>query len=84
MQQGSRKYLLYTEYNTGLYSDNIDKRQLKILKDEVDNYKQAYGLVDFTDMIEKFNESKLCPNFTTCLLMKHKTYHLYNGECLIY
>jgi len=51
------------EYNTGLYSDNIDKRQLKILKDEVDNYKQAYGLVDFTDMIEKFNESKLCPNF---------------------
>ena len=33
-----------TEYNTGIYSDNIDKRQLKILKDEVDNYKKAYGL----------------------------------------
>ena len=39
------------EYNTDMYSEDIDKHQLKILKDEVDNYKQAYGLVDFTDMI---------------------------------
>ncbi len=51
------------EYDTDMYSENIDKRQLKILNDEVINYKKAYGLVDFTDMIEKFNESKLCPDF---------------------
>ena len=51
------------EYNTDMYSEDIDKHQLKILKDEVDNYKQAYGLVDFTDMIEKFNVSKLCPKY---------------------
>ena len=51
------------EYNTDMYSYKIDKRQLKILKDEVDNYKQAYGLVDFTDMIERFNSSMLCPKF---------------------
>ena len=51
------------EYNTDMYSEDIDKHQLKILKDEVDNYKQAFGLVDFTDMIEKFNVSKLCPKY---------------------
>ena len=51
------------EYNTDMYSEDIDKHQLKILKDEVDNYKQAYGLVDFTDMIERFNVSELCPKY---------------------
>ncbi len=51
------------EYNTDMYSEDIDKHQLQILKDEVDNYKQAYGLVDFTDMIEKFNMAKLCPKY---------------------
>ena len=51
------------EYNTDMYSEDIDKHQLQILKDEVDNYKSAYNLVDFTDMIEKFNVSELCPKF---------------------
>jgi len=51
------------EYNTDMYSEDIDKHQLQILKDEVDNYKQAYGLVDFTDMIEKFNMAELCPKY---------------------
>ncbi len=51
------------EYNTDMYSEDIDKHQLQILKDEVDNYKQAYGLVDFTDMIERFNLSELCPKY---------------------
>ncbi len=51
------------EYNTDMYSEDIDKHQLQIIKDEVENYKQAYGLVDFTDMIEKFNVSKLCPKY---------------------
>ena len=51
------------EYNTDMYSEDIDKHQLKILKEEVDNYKQAYGLVDFTDMIERFNVAKLCPKY---------------------
>ena len=51
------------EYNTDMYSEDIDKHQLQILKDEVDNYKHAYGLVDFTDMIEKFNVSELCPKY---------------------
>jgi len=51
------------EYNTDLYSQDIDKHLLQILKDEVDNYKKAYGLVDFTDMIERFNVSELCPKY---------------------
>ena len=51
------------EYNTDMYSEDIDKHQLQILKDEVDNYKQAYGLVDFTDMIERFNVAELCPKY---------------------
>ena len=51
------------EYNTDMYSQDIDKHLLKILKDEVDNYKAAYGLVDFTDLIEKFNVSELCPKY---------------------
>ena len=51
------------EYDTDMYSEDIDKHQLQILKDEVNNYKQAYGLVDFTDMIERFNLSELCPKY---------------------
>jgi len=51
------------EYNTDMYSEDIDKHQLQILKDEVDNYMAAYGLVDFTDMIEKFNVAELCPKY---------------------
>ena len=51
------------EYNTDMYSEDLDKHQLKIIKDEVDNYKYSYKLVDFTDMIEKFNVAELCPKY---------------------
>ena len=51
------------EYNTDMYSQDMDKRLLQIISDEVDNYKQSYGLIDFTDMIEKFIVSGLCPKY---------------------
>ena len=51
------------EYNTDMYSEDINKHMLQILKDEVDNYKKSYKLVDFTDMIEKFNVAELCPKY---------------------
>ena len=51
------------EYNTDMYSQDMDKRLLQIISDEVDNYKKAFGLVDFTDMIEKFIVSELCPQY---------------------
>ena len=46
-----------------MYSQDMDKRLLQIISDEVQNYKESFQLVDFTDMIEKFIVSKLCPNF---------------------
>ena len=51
------------EYNTDMYSQDMDKRLLQIISDEVKNYKDSFKLVDFTDMIEKFNVSELCPKF---------------------
>ena len=51
------------EYNTDMYSGDMDKRLLKIISEEVDNYKQAFGLIDFTDMIDKFIVSGLCPKY---------------------
>ena len=51
------------EYNTDMYSQDMDKQLLKIISDELQNYKDSYKLVDFTDMIERFNVSKLCPKF---------------------
>ena len=51
------------EYNTGMYSYELEKNLLYILRDELNNYKNSFKLVDFTDMIEKFNVSKLCPKY---------------------
>jgi len=51
------------EYNTDMYSQDLDQNLLYILRDELDNYKKAYGLKDFTDMIEKFIVSELCPKY---------------------
>tara|TARA_R100001594_G_scaffold89161_2_gene123574 strand:+ start:330 stop:1829 length:1500 start_codon:yes stop_codon:yes gene_type:complete len=51
------------EYNTGMYSYELEKNLLYILRNELDNYKKSFKLVDFTDMIEKFNVSKLCPKY---------------------
>jgi DNA helicase-2/ATP-dependent DNA helicase PcrA len=49
------------EYNTGMYSQDMDKQLLQIISDELQNYKDSFKLVDFTDMIEKFIVSTLCP-----------------------
>jgi DNA helicase-2/ATP-dependent DNA helicase PcrA len=51
------------EYNTDMYSQDLDKNLLYILRDELDNYKKSYVLKDFTDMIEKFIVSELCPKY---------------------
>ena len=54
------------EYNTGMYSYELEKNLLYILRDELDNYKESYKLKDFTDMIEKFtdpNMAELCPKY---------------------
>jgi len=51
------------EYNTGMYSYELEKNLLYILRDELDNYKESFHLKDFTDMIEKFNMAELCPKY---------------------
>jgi DNA helicase-2/ATP-dependent DNA helicase PcrA len=51
------------EYNTGMYSYELEKNLIYILRDELDNYKNSFKLKDFTDMIEKFNVAELCPKY---------------------
>jgi len=51
------------EYNTDMYSQDLDRNLLNILKEELDNYKGSFQLKDFTDMIEKFIMSELCPKY---------------------
>ena len=51
------------EYNTGMYSYELEKNLLHILEKELNNYKDSFKLYDFTDMIEKFNVAKLCPKY---------------------
>ena len=51
------------EYNTGMYSYELEKNLLYILEEELNNYKDSFKLYDFTDMIEKFNVAKLCPKY---------------------
>ncbi len=51
------------EYNTGMYSYELEKNLLHILEGELNNYKDSFKLYDFTDMIEKFNVAKLCPKY---------------------
>ena len=51
------------EYNTDMYSQDLDQNLLYILRDELNNYKKSYHLKDFTDMIEKFIMAELCPKY---------------------
>jgi len=46
-----------------MYSQDLYKNLLYILKDELDNYKESYHLKDYTDMIEKFIMAELCPKY---------------------
>jgi DNA helicase-2/ATP-dependent DNA helicase PcrA len=48
-----------------MYSEDIDFEIVKILKLELDNRKEAFKLVDFNDMIQKFIDraNDLCPTF---------------------
>ena len=58
-----KEITIQEEYNTGMYSYELEKNLLHILDAEVDNYKISFKLRDFTDMIEQFNVSELCPKY---------------------
>ncbi len=46
-----------------MYYYELEKNLLHILSAELDNYKTSFKLRDFTDMIEQFNVSELCPKY---------------------
>ena len=58
-----KEITIQEEYNTGMYSYELEKNLLYILDAELDNYKKSFKLRDFTDMIEQFNVSELCPKY---------------------
>jgi len=58
-----KNHTLKEEYDTDLYSDDLDYNFLKIIEEELKNHKDSFKLKDFTDMIEKFILSNLCPTF---------------------
>ena len=68
-----------------MYSEDLDFEIVKILKLELDNRKEAFKLVDFNDMIQKFIDraDDLCPTFDVVFIDEHRTYHLYNGRCMM-
>ena len=45
---------LKEEYDTDLYSDDLDYNFLEIIEKELKNYKDSFKLKDYTDMIEEF------------------------------
>ena len=58
-----KEITIQEEYNTGMYSYELEKNLLHILEAELDNYKTSFKLRDFTDMIAQFNVSELCPKY---------------------
>jgi superfamily I DNA/RNA helicase len=58
-----KEITIQEEYDTGMYSYELEKNLLHILEAELDNYKTSFKLRDFTDMIEQFNVSELCPKY---------------------
>ena len=59
----SKKYLLRQNIIRICILKILDRNLLHILKAELDNYKKAYSLKDYTDMIENFIVSELCPKY---------------------
>ena len=41
----------------------IERNKLDAIEKEINNYKKIYGLIDFTDMIQKFLDTKDTPSF---------------------
>ena len=47
------------------YDTRIVKNYFRLI---ILNYKDSYKLIDFTDMIERFNVSGLCPKFDVAFI----------------
>lgn len=62
----TKKTVLRQEYNHS--NINFTWVEVKYVADAYENYKEAYGLMDFTDMLEKFSHEALniLPQFKMC------------------
>ena len=56
------------QYNLREHSQDLSVRDLKILDNELKEYKKQYGLIDFNDMITQFIKSDVCPKFDTVFI----------------
>jgi len=56
------------QYNLREHSQDLSVRDLKILDNELKEYKKQYGLIDFNDMISEFIKSDVCPKFDTVFI----------------
>ena len=56
------------QYNLREHSQDLSVRDLKILDNELKEYKKQYGLIDFNDMITQFIKSDSCPKFDTVFI----------------
>ena len=51
------------QFNLNEHLTWITRRKLLAIEKEINNYKQTYGLIDFTDMVQKFLDKGKSPSF---------------------
>jgi len=51
------------QFDLNEHDSDIERDKLKIIANELETYKKEIGLVDFTDMIQKFIEKDVAPSF---------------------
>ena len=51
------------QFDLNEHLSKIDRYKLDAIEQEIDNYKRVHGLIDFTDMIEKFLKKDVTPDF---------------------
>ena len=73
------------EFNTNMYSEDLDFEIVKILKLELDNRKEAFKLVDFNDMIQKFIDraDELCPTFDVVFIDEAQDLSPIQWKCMM-
>ena len=51
------------QFDLNEHLSKIERDKLEAIEAEIKNYKKVYGLIDFTDMIQKFLDKEVTPNF---------------------
>ena len=51
------------QFDLNEHLSRIERDKLDAIEKEINNYKNVYGLIDFTDMIQKFLDKDVTPDF---------------------